>query len=471
MESKYLFRLAPAYCLYNGVAVIEQNGAFIKFMIENPKDKILKGRLTRAFCNYLNYVLRQKDCEEKYRRIPDLQFVHGNREELRKLISKLYGIQTDSEVKIQREKQLLDQESEKRKKEAAAVLLLDGILIEAKEKNATDIHIEHNLIKLRINGLLENYMSVSDERKVELIQRIKLLAGMNALEKRKSQDGHFVYGDEKPMFIRVSSVAIINERYDNDESVVLRVLNTSRTPLSINFLGFNQLQIEKINELCQIKNGLILVCGPTCSGKSTTVASILTEIEKRNFGKLKIISLEDPPEYIIPGVCQLKIDEENNNSFGESLDYLFRQNPDVIMIGEIRNEISAKTAIRAALTGHLVFATIHTGSAGEAVLRLENLGLRRKIITSVLKCVIVQNLSYMEAKPSLYADVAITNSDFSWLVNENMSSDEIEEYYNHFTNYMDVLSENIKHIGKIKRRNLNKWGGEKYVESIHEHIG
>lgn len=473
IEGKYFFKLNPAYCLYNGVAVVKQEGATIIFLIENTDDELLQERLKRAFSNFLNFVLRQDDCTEEFRRIPNVVFKKGDRDDLRQIISKMYG---DNGLGVHDVNNLIDVKSEKnieaerRKNEAAAVLLLDGILMEARMKKATDIHIEGNVVKLRINGLLEKSMEINGQRTGELIQRIKLLAGMNSLEKRRSQDGHFVYGDEKPIFVRVSSVSIINNKYESNESVVLRLLDTSRTPLSIGFLGFNQLQIEKIDELCQLKNGLVLVCGATGSGKSTTVASILVEIEKKNFGKLKIISLEDPPEYIIPGVSQLKIDREIDNSFKNSLDYIFRQDPDVIMIGEIRDEISAEAAIRAALTGHLVFATIHTGSPGESILRLENFGIGRKVLTSVLKSVIMQELCYIGDKVSLYADIAIPTSDFSWFVNDDMGALEINEYYNHFTNYGETLTKNIREMGKLKQLNPKNWQGGKYGGKTHKHI-
>lgn len=469
MDDKYEFKLAPAYCLYNGIAVISQNGAEISFLIENYEDDVLKARIKRAFSNYLDYVLRQEDCDEKFRSMPKVEFKQGDRTILHQFVSRLYGINKDSNSNYSIPDQIENQFN-KKKQEAAAVLLLDSILFEARSKNATDIHIEGNLIRLRVNGFLEDYMEINDEKKVELIQRIKLLSCMNSLEKNKSQDGHFVYGEEKPLFVRVSSVAVINKKYENSESVVLRLLDTSRLPLALDYLGFNNKQLLKLKNLIQLKNGLILVGGPTCSGKSTTVASLLIEIIKNNFGRLKIISLEDPPEYIIPGVTQLKINEELGKSYTTSLDYIFRQDPDVIMIGEIRDKESASAAIRAALTGHLVFATIHTGNSGEGVLRLENLGISRKIITSVMKGVIIQQLNYIEDKVNLYADIAIPNEEFQWLVNDEMGEAEIDNYFNHFTNYIDTLSKSILIMGKAKNKKIDLWKGKTYGRKVHKDI-
>ena len=215
------------------------------------------------------------------------------------------------------------------------------------------------------------------------IQRIKFLAGMNVLEKRRSQDGHFVYGETEPVFVRVSTAGVVGSKnIESEESIVIRLLDTKRLPLSMEKLGFNKSQLVKIKELSSNPNGLIIICGPTGAGKSTTAASLLLELEEIRNSSVKIISLEDPPEYIIPGVTQIQIDEKSGNSFSDALMHIFRQDPDVLMIGEIRDENSAAVAVRAALTGHLVIATLHTSTAAGVILRLENLGTRNITATA-----------------------------------------------------------------------------------------
>lgn len=450
MEKKYDFKLTPAYCLYNGAAVLEQSGSNIKFLVENKKDAVLCGRLSRAFENHVGIVRQYKDCPEEYRRIIKTEFISGTRAQLRKCVSNLYRAEKTTE---QNEKEA---DFSKNRREAAAVLLLDSILNEARVRGASDIHIEKGCVRLRINGNLETLLELQNEKSSELVQRIKLLAGMNVMECRRCQDGHFVYGNKNPFFLRVSTMAVMGEEYTGSESLVLRLLDTSRIPLALGELGFNEVQLEKLcgdSGLTSLKNGLVLVCGPTGAGKSTTVAAMLVEIEKQAAGSLKIISLEDPPEYVIPGVTQVKVDERN--SFSDSLNHLFRQDPDVIMIGEIRDEESAAAALRASLTGHLVFATLHSGSASEAIFRLENLGLDRKPLCEVLRAVLCQELNLMDGKMRLCSDLAIPAQAFAEKAGKMISGQQLENLLEHYTNFSEVLGETLVSLKKkSEKRNI-----------------
>ena len=447
----YEFKLTPAYCLYNGIAVMKQQGASICFIIENPGNELLKERISKAFHNYLGYVLKQQDCPADYKNEPAIKFIKGNRAELRKYVSKLYSAGTAA-LDVSQKNELKNKQ--KKEEEAAAVLLLDTIIADARSRNATDIHIEKNNVKFRICGELEVVSRLSKEKARELIQRIKFLAGMNVLENRRSQDGHFVYGSVEPVFARVSVMGIVgDDRNEAEESVVIRLLDTKRLPLSLDKLGFNKEQFKKITEISENKNGLVIICGPTGAGKSTTAAAVLIDIERRRQSGVKIISLEDPPEYLLPGITQIRIDEKVNNSFSNALIHVFRQDPDVLMIGEIRDENSAAVAIRAALTGHLVLATLHTATAAGVILRLENLGVPRKLIVSVLKGVIVQELNNFKGSVNLLADVSIPLEQLNNQINMELSESKLEEYFEHNTNYSDVLE---KTIGVLKRKHSVK---------------
>ena len=334
---------------------------------------------------------------------------------------------------------------------AAAVLLLDSILNEARLRKATDIHIEDCTVRLRTNGQLEKLMELQKDKANELIQRIKILSGMNVIENRRCQDGSFIYGNKNPFFLRVSTMAAMGRSFAGGESLVMRLLDTSRIPLSLGQLGFNSLQLEKLAGdygLTSLANGLVLICGPTGSGKSTTVASLLVEIEKQACGSLKIISLEDPPEYITPGITQVKIDEQH--TFSEALNHLFRQDPDVIMIGEIRDEESAAAAFRASLTGHLVFATLHCGSAAESIIRLENLGIEKKSLCQVLRGVICQELNFTGEKMRLYADLALPGEVFSEKAFKAQSHEELDNLLEHYTNYGEILGETMASLKRGK---------------------
>jgi len=465
VSNRFEFKLTPAYCLYNGAAVLEQDGVKVKFLLENKDDKILKGRLERAFQSYVSSVLKIKDCPEAFRNLPVIEFVQGTRRQLRNCVSRLYKAEVKA-VQEQAESEILQS-----KKEAAAVLLLDSILCEARIKKATDIHIEGNCVRFRINGKLEKELELQEEKSLELIQRIKLLAGMNVIEKRKCQDGHFIYGSKDPFFMRVSTMAVVGEKYEGEESVVMRLLDTKRIPLSVESLGFNVLQLEKLDLLIKEKNGLVMVCGPTGSGKSTTVSSLLVEIEKETTGALKIISLEDPPEYVIPGVSQVKIDERSK--FSDALNHIFRQDPDVIMIGEIRDEESAAAAMRASLTGHLVFATLHAGSASEAFFRLENLGVDIKLLSQVFRGAICQELNFSSGKIRLYADIALPREGFDQEPLSEISGEKLDSCLQHFTNYSDILKETMDSLAKqekVKLPYLGKYRRENGNEGIYRRI-
>ena len=443
MKKRYEFKLTPAYCLYNGVAVQEQDGAIIRFLIENKNDALLCGRLSRAFENHIANIRRLKDCPEEYKRIIKIDFESATRTQLRKCISNLYRAGEESSERT------IEEESGKNQREAAAVLLLDSILNEARLRAASDIHIEGNCVRLRVNGKLELLLKLQSERSTELIQRIKLLAGMNVIENRRCQDGQFVYGNKNPFFLRVSTMSVVGQGHSANESVVIRLLDTSRIPLALGELGFNRMQLERLsgfNGITGLRNGLVLVCGPTGSGKSTTVSALLVEIEKQFKGSLKIISLEDPPEYVIPGVSQVKVDGSRN--FSEALNHLFRQDPDVIMIGEIRDEETAAAALRASLTGHLVFATLHCGSSAEAIFRLENLGLERRVISEVLRAVICQELNFLGEKMRLYADLAIPKEKFSEKAVLQKTEEQMENLMNHITNYSEIFSETMQVLQK-----------------------
>lgn len=477
MNRAYDFKLTPGYCLYNGVGVFSQNGSSIKFLIENPENSVLKERLKRAFENYLELIQKYDDCPEAYKNELKVKFVAATRAQIRKCVSSLYSfagsvrIQNNSAEQNESEKKGGDSSE---KKDAAAVLLLDTILDEALRLGATDIHIENKIVRFRINGRLQKFQSLQSSVYVELVQRIKLLGDMNVMEKRRCQDGHFCWGKNNNVFVRVSTACVVSSNYVAEESVVMRLLDTKRVPLLIEKLGFNECQIEKISYLKEMKNGLILVCGPTGAGKSTTVASILMEIDRACNHSKKIVSLEEPPEYYLPGVTQFQINQHEGLSYEEALSHVFRQDPDVIMIGEIRDENGAGAAVRAALTGHLVFATLHTGGVGEAVLRMANLGISKKVLASVLNGVIVQDLNFVDdlysrkensesldvsgadgkvdagmySRPELHADIGLPGEKMDLYIEEFSGESEIDRLFAHYTNYSDVFANTKERLNK-----------------------
>ena len=458
---KYKFQLNPAYCLFNGVAVLNQKGSEISFMMEDLKNEELKDRLNRAFNSYLENIKKSQNCPSYFCGEAKVKYMEGNRNEIKNCVSQMF----EEENFNNGEKIVASEEKNEKNLDAAAVILLDSLIFEAINKKASDIHMEKSHIKFRINGKLQNVMTLSDERFYQLLLRIKLLSGMNVLESYRSQDGHFVFNDDNgnSVFIRTSSIPIIGKNYEEGhESMVLRILDKKRLPLKLDRLGFNDLQLSLIRDLLGNKNGLILVCGPTGSGKSTSIASMLNELEERNSGQLKIISLEDPPEYILEGVTQVKVNEIKNNSFENLLNHIFRQDPDVLMIGEIRDEITARVALKASMTGHLVLATLHTASAAEALLRLENLGVNRKLLASILKGVLIQELSYLGNNVSLIADLSIPQTGFDGKIDNSMAESELDSYFEHFVNGKEVLSRSLKILSEKMKMDTVELKKEKF---------
>lgn len=263
------------------------------------------------------------------------------------------------------------------------------IFKEAIECNASDIHFEpqENVlnIRFRINGslILVRKLSLDDYQTIS--SRLKVQAKMDITEKRKPQDGKvFMYYDDKKYNCRLSTIPVIH-----GEKIVLRILYNDRFLMPIEDLKFTSEQQKTLNRIIGIKNGLVLVNGPTGSGKSTTLYTILNELKNDD---INISTLEDPIEVTMKGINQVSLNNKIGLTFVEGLRSLLRQDPDVIMVGEIRDEDTAKMAVRAAITGHKVYTTIHTKSPREVYLRLEEMGVKGYLIKDALVGIISQRL-------------------------------------------------------------------------------
>ena len=264
-------------------------------------------------------------------------------------------------------------------------------------ERASDIHISSDEtdgmeIKYRIDGILREseklYFKI--DRKIlsrnitEIISRIKILSNMNVAEKRKPQDGSFSFLLKKKYNIRAAYVPTVE-----GESIVLRILENYLENTELETLGFSRKSIEMLEKVLERKFGLLLVSGPTGSGKSTTLLSI---IDILNDGKRKIITVEDPVETKVKGLVQIQVNEEIGVTFPEILKSTLRNDPDIIVVSEIRDEITAEIAVRAALTGHLVISTIHTNDAVSTLIRLTDMGIPKYLILDSLVGVIAQRL-------------------------------------------------------------------------------
>jgi general secretion pathway protein E len=274
--------------------------------------------------------------------------------------------------------------------EVPVIRLVNNLVSRAVERRASDIHIEpfekEFRVRYRIDGILQTVDAPPVNLKAAIISRVKLMAKLNIAERRLPQDGRIklkVLGKE--IDLRVSTLPTLY-----GESVVMRILDKSdSSAFDLRRLGFPENLLAKIEKLTSMPHGILLVTGPTGSGKSTTLYSAMKRI---NLPDKKIITIEDPVEYQMDGINQIHVNAQIGLTFASGLRHIVRQDPDVIMIGEIRDLETAEIAIRSALTGHLVFSTLHTNDAPSAITRLVDMGVENYLLSSCLIGVLAQRL-------------------------------------------------------------------------------
>ena len=270
------------------------------------------------------------------------------------------------------------------------VEVVNEILYDASKRGASDIHFDPEedemKVRIRIDGLLSDYTTIPNTLKKNLITRIKIMSGMNITEVRLPQDGAIKTTiKEENLDLRVSSLPT-----NEGEKIVIRILDYSMSLKGIEYLGFSERNFKKISKLINIPSGIILVTGATGSGKSTTVYSIL---QKLNRTETNLITVEDPIEMNIKGINQVQVNSEIGLTFANVLRSVLRQDPDIVMIGEIRDNETAKIAVRASITGHLVLSTIHTNNSLNTIERLLDMEVERYLLASALEGIISQKLA------------------------------------------------------------------------------
>ena len=274
--------------------------------------------------------------------------------------------------------------------EKPIVRLVGAILQRAVGEGASDVHIEPRarelVVRLRVDGVLREVMSVPTKLQGGVIARLKVLANLDIAERRVPQDGRFsVRSGQHKIDVRVASLPTVF-----GEKVVLRLLDTSSVEANLGKLGFGGSDLERYEEVFRRPYGAILVTGPTGSGKSTTLYATLAEL---NSPAKNIITVEDPVEYRMGGINQIQVNQKAGLTFASGLRSILRSDPDVVMIGEIRDFETAKISVEAALTGHLVLATLHTNDAPGALSRLTDMGVEPFLTASAVDCVIAQRLA------------------------------------------------------------------------------
>jgi general secretion pathway protein E/type IV pilus assembly protein PilB len=325
--------------------------------------------------------------------------VLAGRAEINKLIKSHLGVgsETVDDLLEQSDIELLDtieqddSELSQMAQEASVVRLVNEILLEAIESRASDVHIESHesglTVRYRIDGMLQAQpVPVEINRfHAAIISRLKIMSRLNIAEKRLPQDGRMklkVSGRE--VDVRVSVIPMMH-----GEGIVMRVLDKGAMEFELRSLGMSEAIYAQVRELIQLPHGIVLVTGPTGSGKTTTLYSSLLEIRSES---IKIITTEDPVEYQLEGINQIQVQPKIGLTFGSSLRSILRHDPDVVLVGEIRDLETAENAIQASLTGHLVFSTLHTNDAASAFARLVDMGAESFLVASTVEAVMAQRL-------------------------------------------------------------------------------
>jgi general secretion pathway protein E/type IV pilus assembly protein PilB len=331
-----------------------------------------------------------------------VQSVLASPREIQRLIKTHFGVGGETvsamvqergkdDVELLEDLEVDDSEAAKQAQEASVVKLVNEILIEATNERASDVHIEpeeHGLrVRYRIDGLLQTQTLHQDINRFTsaIISRIKILSRLNIAEKRLPQDGRIkmkVSGRE--VDVRVSIIPMAH-----GEGIVMRLLDKGRMVFNLANVGMLPDTYKTFKQLIDLPHGIILVTGPTGSGKSTTLYSALNEIKEET---LKIITVEDPVEYVQDGISQIQVHHKIGLSFAAALRSILRHDPDVVLIGEMRDQETAQSAIQASLTGHLVFSTLHTNDAPSAFTRLIDMGIEPFLVASTVEGVMAQRL-------------------------------------------------------------------------------
>jgi MSHA biogenesis protein MshE len=306
--------------------------------------------------------------------------------------------------------------------EAPVVKLLQTVFEDATQARASDIHIEPQerrlQIRFRIDGLLHLQTEADSKIASAVVLRLKLMSGLDIAEKRMPQDGRFnVKVRNAAVDVRISTMPT-----QYGESVVMRLLNQGSGILGLENIGMPEVMLDKVREVIHRPSGMVLVTGPTGSGKTTTLYAALNEL---NTAERKIITVEDPVEYRLPGINQVQVNEKIELTFDRVLRSALRQDPDVVLVGEMRDENTVETGLRASMTGHMVFSTLHTNDAVSTPIRLLDMGAPRYMVALSLQLVIAQRLLRVICE-SCIEDYEPLPSEHEWLRSE--LGDSVDQY-------------------------------------------
>ncbi|MCP4650244.1 MAG: type II/IV secretion system protein [PVC group bacterium] len=367
LDPQLLDILDPFFANRFGVVPLQLEGGVLTIAFDNPLNFLSLEYFSQTLKYALNAELIKSDAMEE-------------------LLKKYYPIAYE-DISAVDPSENADEENGTTEDDAPVIQLVSMLISDAYRKRASDIHVEPMRdilrIRYRIDGILQQVQSPVKKLQASVISRVKLMAGMNIAEKRLPQDGRIrTVVDNREFDLRVSTLP---SHYG--ESVVLRILD--RRVMKVNELGFSPAQIEKFKSITDFPNGIILVTGPTGSGKSTTLYAVLSSV---NRSQRKILTVEDPVEYQISGINQVQVKPKIGLSFAKVLRSMLRQAPDIIMVGEIRDLETANISVQSALTGHLIFSTLHTNDASSAITRLIDMGIKPYLVAATIRAILAQRL-------------------------------------------------------------------------------
>ncbi len=393
------------YLKQNLILPIAESNGDLTVVMANPRDEFARKALKMASGkNIIPQVGIASEIENGIEKL-----LGGGRSVMGQIIENL---DTDDENDLEDVEHLRDLASE-----APVIRLVNLVLQRAVEARASDIHIEpfeHRLkVRYRIDGVLQEVEAPPAKSTAAVISRIKIMARMNIAERRLPQDGRIMHRVQgKELDLRVSTVPT-----SHGESVVMRILDRESIVLDFDSLGFDQELKTKFSKTLEMPHGIILVTGPTGSGKTTTLYTALSVL---NTPERKIITVEDPVEYQLEGINQIQAKSSIGLDFAHALRAIVRQDPDVIMIGEMRDLETARIAIQSALTGHLVLSTIHTNDAAGGVTRMLDMGVEDYLLTSTVNAILAQRLvrtldpehrEPYEVLPEMAQEIGLTEID------------------------------------------------------------
>jgi len=277
------------------------------------------------------------------------------------------------------------------------VKLVNLIIGQAVTDRASDIHIEptdnYVRIRYRVDGELTERNPIPLALRAQITSRLKIMAGMDIAEKRHPQDGHIeIRHQGREIDLRVSTFPVMTRQHGVNEKIVMRIIDQAENQLTLDMLGFLPYMLKQFDDLVMLADGIILVTGPTGSGKSCTLYAALSRVNAHFENTKNIITMEDPVEFVLEGISQGQINAKAGFDYGDGLRAILRQDPDIVMIGEMRDLPTAEMAIKSALTGHMVYSTLHTNDSASAFTRLLDMGIEPFLIASTVRGVLAQRL-------------------------------------------------------------------------------